>query len=93
MFCTDTDRASRLELPKVRIGHLNRTGVPENANAGLLPVLVRQTTELGDLFPTEEWGYFGEYSRIVGGVRLIQQRSKHEKASLAAFFKLVSRSG
>ena len=57
---------------------------------GLLPILVRpfhassecqvrQTDELGTLLPTSKWGYAIAYNRVIGGIRLIQDRGRNEK--------------
>eukprot|EP00929_Paragymnodinium_shiwhaense_P070508 TRINITY_DN35700_c0_g2_i1.p1 TRINITY_DN35700_c0_g2~~TRINITY_DN35700_c0_g2_i1.p1 ORF type:complete len:695 (+),score=108.04 TRINITY_DN35700_c0_g2_i1:106-2190(+) len=43
---------------------------------GLLPTLINQHDPLGHLLPKSDWGYLGEYNKIVGGIRLIQHRSK-----------------
>jgi hypothetical protein len=34
--------------------------------------------QLGNLLPHEEWGYVADFNRIIGGLRIFQERSKEE---------------
>jgi len=47
----------------------------------LIPATVIQEDQLGHALPTSEWGYMAQYNRIIGGVRLIQDRSRRESCS------------
>mmetsp|Transcript_56874 Transcript_56874/g.106822 ORF Transcript_56874/g.106822 Transcript_56874/m.106822 type:complete len:727 (-) Transcript_56874:173-2353(-) len=53
-------------------------GIWEWLEHGLLPVIVTHKDALGDLLPRDEWGFIAEYNRVIGGLRIYQERSKSE---------------
>jgi hypothetical protein len=45
----------------------------------LLPTLINHKDVVGHYIPKSKWGYLAKYNRIIGGLRLSQERSKsHE---------------
>eukprot|EP00928_Gymnodinium_smaydae_P100431 TRINITY_DN984_c0_g1_i1.p1 TRINITY_DN984_c0_g1~~TRINITY_DN984_c0_g1_i1.p1 ORF type:complete len:619 (+),score=62.44 TRINITY_DN984_c0_g1_i1:81-1937(+) len=47
----------------------------------VLPVVAVQEDVLGHTLPREDWGYVADYNKIVGGIRLIQERSQYYACS------------
>ncbi|KAJ8613242.1 hypothetical protein CTAYLR_004539 [Chrysophaeum taylorii] len=43
---------------------------------GLLPTVVTHEDAIGNTLPREEWRYFVEYNRVIGGIRIYQKRSE-----------------
>eukprot|EP00928_Gymnodinium_smaydae_P079988 TRINITY_DN6379_c0_g1_i2.p1 TRINITY_DN6379_c0_g1~~TRINITY_DN6379_c0_g1_i2.p1 ORF type:complete len:632 (-),score=59.24 TRINITY_DN6379_c0_g1_i2:230-2125(-) len=42
----------------------------------VLPVVVAQEDVLGHTLPREDWGYIVDYNKIIGGIRMMQERSQ-----------------
>mmetsp|Transcript_28856 Transcript_28856/g.48749 ORF Transcript_28856/g.48749 Transcript_28856/m.48749 type:complete len:683 (+) Transcript_28856:288-2336(+) len=53
-------------------------GIWEWLDHGLLPVIVTHKDALGDLLPKSEWGFIAKYNRVIGGLRIYQERGKSE---------------
>jgi hypothetical protein len=48
-----------------------------------LYILSTFVLQAGHYLPREDWGYLAEYNRVIGGIRLMQTRSKEEKCEYA----------
>ena len=46
---------------------------------GLLDTVVQQKDPVGQTLPHDEWGYLLSYNRVIGGIRLIQERGKSRR--------------
>lgn len=55
---------------------------------GLLPTVIGHTDAAGHTLPHREWGYFVQYNRVIGGVRVSQKRSETKKCDYSDFDKL-----